>query len=57
VRWSESMKLLVSQGHNLFLELGPGGVLAGLMKRTDKTAKVITIEDVAGLEKALTEIQ
>ena len=57
VRWSESMKLLISQGHNLFLELGPGGVLAGLMKRTDKTAKVITIEDVAGLEKALTEIQ
>jgi [acyl-carrier-protein] S-malonyltransferase len=57
VRWSESMKLLVSQGHNLFLELGPGGILAGLMKRTDKTVKVITIEDVAGLEKALTEIQ
>ena len=57
VRWSESMKLLISQGHNLFLELGPGGVLAGLMKRTDKTAKVITIEDGAELEKALTEVQ
>jgi [acyl-carrier-protein] S-malonyltransferase len=57
VRWSESMKLLVAQAHHLFLELGPGGILAGLMKRTDKTARVITIEDVTGLEKALTEIQ
>ncbi|MEQ1933604.1 MAG: ACP S-malonyltransferase, partial [Fimbriimonadaceae bacterium] len=56
VRWSESMKLLISQGHNLFLELGPGGVLAGLMRRIDKTVKVITIEDVVGLEKAVTEL-
>ena len=56
VRWSESMKLLISQGHNLFLELGPGGVLAGLMRRIDKTVKVITIEDVAGLEKVLPEL-
>ena len=53
VRWSESMQLLISQGHTLFLELGPGGVLAGLMRRIDKTAKVIAIEDVASLEKAL----
>ena len=56
VRWSESMKLLISQGHTLFLELGPGGVLAGLMKRIDKTVKVITLEDVAGLEKAVAEL-
>ena len=53
VRWSESVRLLVSQGHSLFLELGPGGVLAGLMRRIDKTAKIIAIEDVASLEKAL----
>lgn len=56
VRWSESMKLLVSRGHNLFLELGPGGILAGLMKRTDKAARVISIEDLASLEKALPEL-
>ena len=53
VRWSESVQLLISQGHTLFLELGPGGVLAGLMRRIDKTAKIIAIEDVASLEKAL----
>ena len=56
VRWSESMQKLIQEGHTLFLELGPGGVLAGLMKRIDRSAKVITIEDAASLEKAVTEL-
>jgi [acyl-carrier-protein] S-malonyltransferase len=56
VRWSESMQLLRAQGHELFLELGPGGVLAGLMGRIDKTARVLAIEDVASLEKAVAEL-
>jgi len=36
VRWSDSMKRLLDAGHDLFLELGPGGVLAGLMGRIRK---------------------
>ena len=56
VRWSESMQKLIQEGQTLFLELGPGGVLAGLMKRIDRSAKVITIEDVASLEKAVAEL-
>lgn len=56
VRWSESMQRLIQEGQTLFLELGPGGVLAGLMKRIDRSVKVITIEDVASLEKAAAEL-
>ncbi len=56
VRWSESIASLIEQGNTLFLECGPGGVLAGLMKRIDKTAKVISIEDAAGIEKAVAEL-
>ena len=56
VRWSESMQKLIHVGQTLFLELGPGGVLAGLMKRIDRSVKVITIEDVASLEKAVAEL-
>jgi [acyl-carrier-protein] S-malonyltransferase len=56
VRWSESIASLCAQGHKLFIECGPSGVLAGLMKRIDKTAKVISIEDVASLEKAVAEL-
>jgi [acyl-carrier-protein] S-malonyltransferase len=56
VRWSESMQNLIREGNTLFLELGPGGVLAGLMKRIDRSAKVLTIEDAASLDKALAEL-
>jgi [acyl-carrier-protein] S-malonyltransferase len=56
VRWSESMQFLRAQGHDLFLELGPGGVLSGLMGRIDKTARVLAIEDTASLEKAVAEL-
>ncbi len=56
VRWSESMQLLRAQGHDLFLELGPGGVLAGLMGRIDKSARVLPVEDAASLEKAAAEL-
>lgn len=56
VRWSESMQYLRRCGHDLFLELGPGGVLAGLMGRIDKSARVLAIEDTASLEKAVAEL-
>ncbi|MDB6119273.1 MAG: malonyl CoA-acyl carrier protein transacylase [Verrucomicrobiaceae bacterium] len=56
VRWSESMTSLIAHGNTLFIECGPGGVLAGLMKRIDKTVKVLSIEDVASLEKAVAEL-
>jgi [acyl-carrier-protein] S-malonyltransferase len=50
VRWSESMQRLIQAGHRNFLELGPGGVLAGLMRRIDKNVNVTAIEDAAGVE-------
>jgi [acyl-carrier-protein] S-malonyltransferase len=56
VRWSESMQLLLRNGHDLFLELGPGGVLAGLMNRIQKGTKVLTIEDVKSLDAAVAEL-
>lgn len=56
VRWSESMQHLLAQGHTDFLELGPGGVLAGLMGRIDKAARVLSIDDLASLEKAVAEL-
>ena len=56
VRWSESMQLLLKEGHDLFLELGPGGVLAGLMGRIQKGVKVLTIEDTKSLDAAVAEL-
>jgi [acyl-carrier-protein] S-malonyltransferase len=51
VRWEDSMKYLVSQGFRKFIELGPGEVLAGLMKRIDRDAQIISINKPADLDK------
>ncbi len=56
VRWVESMQLLRSHGHELFIELGPDATLAGLMGKIDKTARVISIKDLASLEAAVAEL-
>lgn len=53
VRWTESMRVFLDQGERTFIELGPGGVLAGLMKRIDREAKVISVTDVPSLEAAV----
>jgi [acyl-carrier-protein] S-malonyltransferase len=56
VRWTESMQCLRAAGHEVFLELGPGGVLSGLMGRIDKAARVMAIEDLASLDKVAAEL-
>ncbi len=52
VRWEESMRRLLADGVELFLELGSGDVLAGLLKRIDKSARAISVEDMASVEQA-----
>jgi [acyl-carrier-protein] S-malonyltransferase len=49
VRWSECMENLLERGCDLFLELGPGEVLAGLLRRTRKDAEVISVSDPASV--------
>jgi [acyl-carrier-protein] S-malonyltransferase len=56
VRWSESISKIIADGNTLFIECGPDAALAGMMKRIDKTAKVISISDCASLEKAVEEL-
>ncbi len=51
VRWEESVTGLISQGIRTFIEFGPGEVLAGLLKRIDREARVFTIGKPADLSK------
>jgi len=50
VRWEESMRYLIGQGFTRFIELGPGKALSGFLRRIDKTAQVLNVEDLASLE-------
>jgi len=43
VRWRESVLLMIEKGVNQFIEIGPGKVLSGLIKRIDKNVKVSAI--------------
>ena len=53
VRWRESILYMVKNGVNEFIEIGPGKVLSGLVKRIDdkvRSKSVNTIEDIKSLE-------
>lgn len=56
VRWIESIQYLVAQGHSLFIEIGPGKVLAGLVAKIAPDATVISVEDAASLEAAVEKL-
>ncbi|MBV9673179.1 MAG: ACP S-malonyltransferase, partial [Verrucomicrobia bacterium] len=58
IRWVESIEYLLDRvGCDLFLELGPGEVVAGLVNRIRKGAKVISLGDVASLEAGLKDLK
>jgi [acyl-carrier-protein] S-malonyltransferase len=49
VRWADCMENLLARGCDLFIELGPGEVLAGLLRRTRKDVEVISVGDPASV--------
>jgi [acyl-carrier-protein] S-malonyltransferase len=54
VCWTETQELLVDEEKcDLFVELGPGGILAGLLNRTRKGVQCVSISDCASLAAAL----
>jgi len=53
VRWVEIIRALAAAGVGRVVELGPGKVLGGLVKRISKEIEVLNVEDPASLEKAL----
>ena len=51
VRFTQAAQGLVKEGVKTFVEVGPGNVLSGLLKRIDKTVKAVSVNNVAGLKK------
>ena len=57
VRWEESVRLLLAGGAGAFVEVGPGRVLTGLIKKIDRQARVFNMQDDSFLEKGLAEFK
>lgn len=51
--WEDSIKVIVESGVNAFIEVGPGKVLSGLIKRIEQEAKIFNVEDRDSLEKTI----
>jgi [acyl-carrier-protein] S-malonyltransferase len=56
VRWCESMQLLLKDGNDFFLELGPDGALTNMMGRIQKGVKAMAITDAKSLDAAVAEL-
>ena len=50
VRWEDVVKRLITDGARTFVELGPGSVLAGLIRKIDRSVTVYSVEDAEGLD-------
>jgi [acyl-carrier-protein] S-malonyltransferase len=52
VRWLESVELLIKEGVDTFVEVGPGKVLSGLMRQISREVKCFNVEDADSLKSA-----
>ena len=52
VRFTQAARGLVEEGVRIFVEVGPGNVLAGLVRRIDRTAQTISVNNLSSLQKA-----
>ena len=53
VRWQQSVETLLSLGVSTFVEIGPGAVLAGLIKKTSKEARILNVADPTSLDQTV----
>ena len=56
VRWVDCMQALIGADAEVFVEVGPGKVLCGLLRQIDPAQKAVNVEDATSLEKVLVEL-
>ena len=55
VRWRESIENIVKLGINNFIEIGPGKVLSGLIKRIDRNVKTYQVNSILDLKNSVND--
>ena len=55
--WEDSIRNMVETGIDTIIEVGPGKVLTGLIKRIEPSVKLLNVEDTASLNKTLEELK
>ncbi len=57
VLWEQSIRRMIAEGVDHFIEIGPGKTLSGFVRKIDRGLKVSNIEDIASLEAAVHALQ
>lgn len=53
VLWEDCVRTLIEKGVDTFIEIGPGKVLSGFIKKIDKEVRILNVEDKASLDKTI----
>ena len=56
VRWEESMRTLIDEGVNTFVEVGPGRVLTGLLRQIERSVATLNVEDEKSLAATMEKV-
>ena len=57
VLWEDSIKELIREGYNTFIEVGPGKSLGKFIKRVSKNVEILNVEDLKSLTKTIEKLQ
>lgn len=57
VRWVESVQHMINMGVRRFVEIGPGNVLTGLIKRIDSSVELVNVSDVPSIEAFMEKVK
>lgn len=53
VMWEDTIRNMISDGVDTFIEIGPGKVLSGFVKKIDRKVKILNVEDLKSLNKTI----
>ncbi|HEV2305419.1 MAG TPA: ACP S-malonyltransferase [Candidatus Acidoferrales bacterium] len=56
VRWEDSIHEMIEQGVRIFVEVGPGRVLSGLLRQIDRSVRSFNVEDAASLQSSIDKV-
>ncbi|KAA0547971.1 ACP S-malonyltransferase [Bacillus sp. BGMRC 2118] len=57
VRWQQSVEEMINLGVDTFIEIGPGKVLSGLVKKVDRSVKIFSVYDEESMENTITALK
>lgn len=57
VKWEASIRQMIKDGVDTFIEVGPGKTLSGFVKKVDRSVKILNVEDMKSLEATIKALQ